>query len=417
MSLVYADLHIHSRFSRGTSNSLDLRNLEKYARMKGLNVLGSSDFTHPEWLAELKQNLTQEQDGIYQTKTGFDFLLSTELSLIYSQGGKTRKIHHVVLAPSFEVVDQINEELDKWGRRDYDGRPIFGKSSIEFVDTFMSISRNIEIIPAHAWTPYFGIFGSMSGFDSLEECFEEKTKYIHAIETGLSSDPAMNWRLSELDGTTLLSFSDAHSYWPWRLGRECTVFDLKEASYTNIINAIRKKKLHSTIEYFPEQGKYHWDGHRNCGVSFSPKETRKHKGICPVCRRPLTLGVEYRVEELADRPQEVVPDNAIPFKKLVPLSELLAGVLKKGVATNTVWEEYNKLLSLGSEFDVLLNALPSQLAEVTGRKIVNAIMRNREGKIKIQPGYDGVYGVPLFGGEAPTEKPQPKPSQKKLGDY
>ncbi len=386
--------------------------------MKGLSLLGSADFTHPEWLAELKRELSPEGDtGIYKTKTGFDFLLSTEISLMYSQGGKSRKVHHVVLAPSFEVVDQINEELDKWGRRDYDGRPIFGKSSIEFLDMLLSISKGIEVIPAHAWTPYFGVFGSKSGFDSLEECFKEKTRHIHAIETGLSSDPAMNWRLSELDGIALVSFSDAHSYWPWRLGRECTVFDLKDVTYANVISAIRKKNIHSTIEYFPEQGKYHWDGHRNCGVSFPPEETRKHKGICPVCNRPLTLGVEYRVEQLANQPEGAAPKNAAPFKKLVPLSELLAGVLKKGVATNTVWKEYNKLLGLGSEFDVLLNVPSIKLAEATDRRIVNAIMKNREGKIKIRPGYDGVYGVPVFGTEPPTHKAQQQDSQKKLGDY
>ena len=254
---VIADLHLHGRFSRATSTKLDIPNLEKYARLKGVNLLGTGDFTHPEWQKELKSTLVHEQNGIYQTSTGFSFLLSTEISLIYTQGGKGRRIHNIVFAPSMDVVMQITEALGKRGRLDYDGRPIFKIPCPEFVELLRGISTDIEVIPAHAWTPWFSLFGSMSGFDSLQECFQDQTKHIHAVETGLSSDPPMNWRLSQLDKLQLVSFSDAHSFWPWRLGREATLFDLKELSYANLIDAIRTGKgLTETIEFFPEEGKY-----------------------------------------------------------------------------------------------------------------------------------------------------------------
>ena len=388
-----ADLHLHSKYSRATSKDLGLKNLEKYARVKGINLLGTGDFTHPIWFKELKKNLEDDGSGILKSKSGFNFLLSVELSNIYTQGGKGRRIHNILLAPNFDVVGQINEALGKKGRLDYDGRPIFGFSCIELVEMMKNISDDIEIIPAHAWTPWFSLFGSMSGFDSIKECFAEQSRHIHAIETGLSSDPEMNWRLSMLDNITLVSFSDAHSFWPWRIGREATVFDI-ELSYDNIIKAIRTKEgLAETIEVNPNYGKYHLDGHRACNVCLEPKESLKKKNMCPKCGRKLTIGVLHRVEELADRKEGFKPKNAKPFKSLLPLSEILAKLLGSGIATQRTWKEYHSLIShFESELNVLLDASSEDLKKVTDEKIADAIIKNREGKIKINPGYDGVYG-------------------------
>jgi len=265
---ISADLQIHSRYSRATSTALTLPNIEKWARIKGLNLLGTGDFTHPKWLAELKEYLQEDGAGILTSKTGFKFVLQGEISNIFTQDGKGRRVHTLLLAKDFGTVQQINEKLLKKGRLDYDGRPIFGFTCIELVEMMRDISDDIEITPAHAWTPWYGIFGSMSGFDSVEECFKDQAKHIYSIETGLSSDPAMNWRLSKLDKYTLLSSSDAHSFWPWRLGRECNVLDI-DLTYDNLIKAIRTRKgFVETIEVDPNYGKYHYDGHRNCNVSM-----------------------------------------------------------------------------------------------------------------------------------------------------
>src|SRR3990167_801139 len=270
---VIADLHLHSRFARACSKDITLQNLEKFAKLKGINLLGTGDFQHQKWITELKSQLKDNGTGILRTKTNYPFVLQTELSLIYSQDGKGRRVHNVVLAPNFEVADQIVEYLSKKGRLDYDGRPIFKIPCPEFTEALKEISPEIEVIPAHAWTPYFSVFGSMSGFDSLQAAFLDQTKHIKAIETGLSSDPEMNWRLSKLDGITLISSSDAHSYWPWRIGREATVFDMKELSYKELIRAIRDNKVVETLEFNPQEGKYHFDGHRACGVCLSPRES------------------------------------------------------------------------------------------------------------------------------------------------
>jgi len=388
-----ADLQIHSKYSRATSKNMVLDELTKYAKIKGLDILGTGDFTHPLWLKELKQKLLAESDGVY-VYDDINFILSGEISLIYTQGGRQRRIHHIILAPNFAVVDQINEWLDKKGRRDYDGRPIFGFSSIELVESMMSISKDIEIIPAHAWTSWYGIFGSMSGFDSLEECFQEKTKYIHSIETGMSSDPAMNWRISALDKITLTSNSDAHSPYPWRLGREANVFDLKEVNYENIIDAFRTRKNFAyTIEVNPGYGKYHFDGHRNCNFSCSPDESKKLNNICPRCGKKLTIGVLNRVEELADREEGFVPQKAVPFKTLIPLSELIAATAGQDVFTKKVWEIYNRLIDrFGNEFNILLNIDKNDLIKTVDEKLAELIIKNRENRLRIMPGYDGVYG-------------------------
>lgn len=413
---IRADFHIHSRYSRATSKELTIQNLEKYAKIKGINLLGTGDFTHPLWLKELKQNLAEDGTGILKTKSGFRFILQAEISLMYSQG-RGRRIHNIVLAPSFEIVEQINAELLKRGRLDYDGRPIFKIPCPEFVEILKQISPKIEIIPAHIWTPWFSLFGSKSGFDSISECFQDKTKHIHALETGLSSDPAMNWRLSALDKYTLISNSDLHSFWPWRIGRECNVFNLKLLTYKSIINVLHTREgFQETIEFWPHEGKYHYDGHRACNIVMNPRESRKHDKICPVCKKPLTIGVLHRVEELADRDEGFKPKDAIPFKNLIPLSELIAGVLKAGVATQKVWKEYNQLISnFENELNILLNVPISDLQKSTTSAIAQIIIKNRDQKIVVEPGYDGVYGKPLF--------PEPKvqqiytPEQKGLQDF
>ncbi len=411
--MLFADLHIHSKYSRATSKDLDLENLAKYAKMKGLNVLGTGDFSHPKWNAELKQKLV-ERDGIYEF-SGVSFIPTNEISLIYTQGGKGRRIHHLILAPTLEIADQVNEFLVSRGRVDYDGRPIFGFSSVELAERLMEISNDVMIIPAHAWTPWYGIFGSMSGFDSLKECFGDKTKHIHAIETGLSSNPAMNWRLSALDDISLVSFSDAHSAYPWRIGRECCAFNC-EPSYKEITNAIKEKdktKFLFTAEFFPEEGKYHYDGHRNCNFSCPPADSKRLRNICPRCSRELTIGVMHRVEELADREEGFVPQDAIPFKSMVPLSELIAAVLGTTPYSKNVWEAYSKLISrFGSEFNVLLNATEIELEKVAERRIAEFIIKNREGKLVIKPGYDGVYGKIALGDEPDPVQDFPQKESK-----
>ncbi len=404
MVLHYTDLHIHSKYSRATSKDMTLENLAKYGKVKGLGIIGTGDFTHPRWFKDLKTKLSFD-NGIYNYN-GMKFLFTTEISLIYTQDKKHRRIHHLILAPDISVVEQINEWLGKKGRLDYDGRPIFGFSSIELVENLLAISKDIMIIPAHAWTPWYGIFGSMSGFDSIKECFREKEKHIYAIETGLSSDPRMNWGLSELDKVALVSFSDAHSAYPWRLGRECCLFDLKRTSYREITGAIKEKdkdRLISTIEFFPEEGKYHFDGHGKCNVSLSPKESNKLGGICPVCKKSLTIGVLNRVEQLADREDGYRPKGAIDFKSLIPLSELIAKILKTNVYSERVREAYDKMISrFGTELNVLMNVSEEELKKITHEKVANAIIKSREGKLKFKPGYDGVYGVPLFSGADKT---------------
>ena len=397
--MIISDLHIHSSYARGCSKDLSIPNLDKYAKIKGIDLLGTGDFTHPEWFKHLEQNLseTEKGSGIYQSERGQKFIFSTEISLMFSQGGKGRKVHLVLLAKNIDVVKQINEALGKRWRLDYDGRPIFGTTAIEFTELMKEIDSDIEIIPAHAWTPWFGIFGSMSGFDSLKECFAEKTKHIHAIETGLSSDPEMNWRLSSLDNVNLVSFSDSHSFWPWRLGREATIFETK-MSYNDILNAIKTGKgISSTIEVDPGYGKYHFTGHRNCGICVHPKDALSMKNICPKCGRNLTVGVLQRVEQLADRPENFVPKHAVPFKKIIPLSEIISGVLGVGIATKKTWETYHRLVNnLGNEMNVLLNAEEKKIKSLVGEKLSDYIMKNREGKIKVKEGCDGAYGEPIL---------------------
>ena len=410
-----ADLHVHGKHARATSKNLNVENLEKYAKIKGVDVLGTGDFTHPEWITEVKSKLTEDGNGILRTASGFPFVLQTEISLVYTQGGRGRRVHHLILAPSIETVEQITQFLLTKGRVDYDGRPIFGMNSIELAEKLNEINSDCELIPAHAWTPWFGVFGSESGFNSLQECFEDKTKLIHSIETGMSSDPEMNWRISELDKITLTSNSDLHSFWPWRLGREANVFDVKKLTYKNVLAAIRERKgFVETIEVDPGYGKYHLDGHRNCGIVMTPAESAKVKKICPKCKKPLTIGVLNRVEELADREPGFTPKNAIPFRKLIPLSELIAAVIKSPVNSKKAWSEYDKLIqAFGNEMCVLTKTDERELMKIATQPLANAIMKNRNGKIEIEHGFDGVYGKPVMSSENDSKKQTAKPPEQR----
>jgi uncharacterized protein (TIGR00375 family) len=387
----FADLHIHSRFSRACSKDITIENLEKWGRIKGLNLIGTGDFTHPLWLKELKEKL-KETNGILYSKSGFKFLLTGEISLMYTQG-KGRRIHLVLLIPNFEIADKINSYLDTKGRRDYDGRPIFKISCEQFAKDLREISDEIEIIPAHVWTPWFGIFGSSTGFDSLKEAFGNEEKNIHAIETGMSSDPEMNWHLSELNNKTIVSFSDSHSFWPWRIGREATIFE-KADSFKDIIDGIRNNSILGTIETEPAYGKYHWDGHIDCNFSSPPEETKKINNICPICGKPLVIGVASRVDELSNQKIDKNP-NRKKYYILLPLHELIAFSISSRLESKKTWEIYNKLIEkFENEFNILLNVSKEELIKELkeNEKLVKLILENREGKIKVKPGYDGKYG-------------------------
>ncbi len=391
-----ADFHLHSKYSRATSKDMDLENLDKWARIKGIKVLGTGDFTHPEWFNNLKEKLEPAEPGLFKLRDSNGqtrFILTAEISCIYSKKEKVRKIHIIVFAPSFEAVEKINVSLGRIGNLKADGRPILGLDAKELAKIVLDVSPDCFIVPAHCWTPWFSIFGSKSGFNSIEECFEDYSKYIFAGETGISADPEMFWRISGLDKIALISNSDSHS--PARIGREANVFDI-EVSYQTIIEAIKSKdpkKFLYTIEFFPEEGRYHYDGHRLCGTSFSPQESRKYNNVCPNCGKILTIGVLNRVEELADRPENFKPKNAIPFKSLIPLEEIIAdafGVLPGG---KRVREEYKKLIGkFDNELKILLEIPYSELKEAALPEIAEGINRVREGKVFIEPGYDGVYG-------------------------
>ncbi|MFA4983009.1 MAG: endonuclease Q family protein [Candidatus Micrarchaeia archaeon] len=412
--LTVADLHVHSKYSRATSQGMELETLSKWAKIKGIGLLGTGDFTHPEWIAELSKKAIESDSGFLQYD-GMNFVLSAEISCIYSQGGKGRRVHLVVLSPSIEVVEQINERLSKKYNLKSDGRPILGISAIELTDIILSISGKNLVIPAHIWTPWFSVFGSMSGFDSLKEAFGERESDIYAIETGLSSDPAMNWRLSELDRVQLLSNSDSHS--PEKIGREANVFDLDRLTYDELYEAIRykgKRKLACTYEFYPEEGKYHFDGHRLCNVSFSPEESRRHKGICPACGKALTIGVMNRVEQLADRPEGFVLKNAPPYESLVPLKEILAEALGKTAASRAVDAEYGKLVRhFGNEFAVL-HGNPPEIKKAAGERVAEAIKRVEEGRVKKVAGYDGEYGKIMIFDEKERKK---EIGQKTLSEF
>ena len=412
---VIADLHVHSRFSRATSERMSIEEIARFAKIKGLNLVGTGDFTHPRWLKELQETLIPEPDsGLYRSVRNLDspvhFMVTTEVCTIFTFEDEIRKIHHVILTPSMETAFQINDRLSKYGNLASDGRPTLSMDASHLVEEVMEVSSENMVFPAHAWTPWFSLFGAFSGFNSVEECYQDMVRHIYALETGLSSDPPMNWRLSKLDRFALVSNSDSHSFWPWRIGREANVFDLDRVSFYEVVDAVRNKdknRFKFTIETDPAYGKYHWTGHRNCNVALSPQDAVKLGNVCPVCRRKLTKGVEQRVEELADRPAGFVPANAIGFMRLLPLSEIIATVL--GVdspSVQRVWSIYNSLIErFGDEYTVLIDASRDALNAVVDGKIAEAIVRVREGQAKVAPGYDGVYGRLLLSEEGSVDTP------------
>lgn len=387
-----ADLHIHSKYSRATSRDMDVPNLDKAAQMKGVDLVGTGDFTHPFWRAHLKSLLSPAGEGIFKYGKTL-FLLTSEVSNIFYKNGKLRKIHIIIFAPDFKVADKISERLEKFGDLYSDGRPTLKLDARELVKLVMEVDERVILVPAHVWTPWFSLFGANSGFDSVEECFEDMTKYIYALETGLSSDPAMNWQVSALDSFTLISNSDAHS--PHNLAREANVFS-KKVDYPQMRKILMEKRQDLflyTLEFFPQEGKYHWDGHRKCGISLPPGQSIKNKNICPKCKDKLTIGVMHRVRDLADREEDFIPPSAIPFKRVVPLREIIAEALKEGVDSKLVGETYTRVVNhYGGEINVLLNIPIEDLSGFIPQRVVEGIRRVREGKVKIKCGYDGVYG-------------------------
>lgn len=404
-----ADLHIHSRFSMATSKEGTPENLDFWARKKGISLIGTGDFTHPVWREELKERLVSEGNGLYRLRDayvkeesrkfpgeGTRFVVSGEISSIYKKNGKTRKVHNVILLPSLEAADAMAQRLEKIGNIHSDGRPILGLDSHDLLEMMLDVCPEGILIPAHIWTPHFSVLGAKSGFDSVEECFEELAPYIHALETGLSSDPAMNWRISKLDRYQLVSNSDAHS--PSKLGREANLLDI-DCSYEGLYRAIQTGEgLEGTVEFFPEEGKYHFDGHRKCGVSLSPVEAERLGGICPVCGKKLTMGVDHRVEQLADRAEGFVKKDGKKYESLVPLPEVISTCMGYSAASKKVQGCFEQMIqTLGTEFDILRNVPSEDIKSCAGERIAEGIENVRTGNVKRIPGYDGEYGkIQLF---------------------
>lgn len=414
--MMIADFHLHSKYSRACSKQLDLEHIEYWSQIKGIDVVATSDFTHPAWIKEIESKLQPlgnglfklhspeqskqvRQSSLYQLKQPRDvqFILGTEISCIYSQGGKVRRVHLLVLFPELEHGKKFIKALEhRDAKLKSDGRPILGISALDILKMSLEISEKALVIPAHAWTPWFSVFGSKSGFDSVEECFGDDAKYIYALETGLSSDPLMNWRLSKNDKYTLISNSDAHSL--DNLGREANVFGFDAASYDAIFNAIKTHDIDHfkfTIEFFPEEGKYHLDGHAACEFFCEPEETKRLQGRCPKCRRLLTVGVHHRVAALADQPLGREPQKKIPYKSIIPLTEIIADVLQVSKKSKKVEQAYRQIINgVGDEFYTLLDAPIETIAKVSHHPLIpEGIRRMREGKVHIRPGYDGLYGI------------------------
>jgi len=404
------DFHIHSHYSRATSKRLTPEYLNYWAQVKGIKVIGSGDFTHPGWLKELKEKLLPAEPGLFKLKdkfkqndtlqifpfpadAGIRFLLTTEISNIYKKYGKVRKVHNLIFVPDFATAEKIQQKLSRIGNITSDGRPILGLDSRDLLEIVLECSDEAFLVPAHIWTPWFSALGSKSGFDSISECYGDLDKHIFAVETGLSSDPPMNWMCSFLDRYTLISNSDAHS--PEKLGREANLFDT-ELSYNSIKEAMRTgnpKKFLGTIEFFPQEGKYHYDGHRKCGIRWDPLETLKHNGICPVCGKKVTIGVMNRVVQLADRDDLTGKKNKLPFHSLVPLKEILSEILETGPQSMRVGKAYNSLLKKGgSEFNLLLNLPVEEIKKVGNEVLAEAIRRMRNGEVSIKEGFDGEFG-------------------------
>ena len=398
LSRYAADLHVHSPHSRATSRELTLPNLARWARLKGIDLLATGDFTHPTWLAELRENLTETSEGLY-AYDGVSFVIGGEVACMAEQGGRKRRVHALIFVPGLDAAERVNAALAKLGDLASDGRPVLHASPRQLLSLLLEVDERCILIPAHVWTPWFGLYGSKSGFDSLTECFGDDAPRILAVETGLSSDPAMNWRISELDDVAIVSFSDAHSL-P-RLGRELTVFD-GDLSYGGLLESLRTQSIAYTVEFFPEEGKYYHSGHRKCGVRLAPGEAVRHSGRCPECGRKLTLGVAQRVEELASRPAPAQTREAglvcgqtgrPPFRPLIALQQLIAENVGRGVNTKGVRAEYLRLVcEFGSELALLVHAPVGDVALAAGERLAQSVDNVRRGRVGLEPGYDGVYG-------------------------
>ncbi|MEM3781737.1 MAG: endonuclease Q family protein [Candidatus Micrarchaeaceae archaeon] len=399
-----ADFHIHSKYARATSPRIELESIDYIAREKGISICSTGDFTHPLWFKSLSEKLQEAEPGLYAVKgseSGTRFVVGAEIATlsgntgsgVFGKAGSAKRVHHLVLAPSLEAAAQISDALSKKGSLAADGRPMLSMSPAELVETIIGISKQAMVFPAHAWTPWFGVFGSMSGYDSMKEAYEDQEAHVHALETGLSSDPANNWRLSSLDKYALISASDAHSL--QKIGREATVFEFEQGklSFDAVAEAIKQKRVKYTIEFYPEEGKYHYDGHRRCGVSMPPEESKRRNNMCPVCGKTMTLGVMHRIEELADRPAGYSQKGFAPFVHAVPLEEILSKACGKPEGSKSLASMYSLFVSrFGSEFNVLLKAEISKIAEIDP-KVAVAIENVRSNKVCIKPGYDGVFGV------------------------
>ncbi len=417
----YADLHIHSKYSRATSKACDLEGLYLWAQLKGMQVVATGDFLHPVWLDEMKSKLVEAEPGLYKLKDSIAkdidkqvpaacrgdvrFILSVEISSIYKRLDKVRKVHNVVFAPSLEVATKLQKKLETIGNIRSDGRPILGLDSHDLLEIVLESDPMSFLVPAHIWTPWFALLGSKSGFNLVEDCFGELTKHIFALETGLSSDPIMNWRLKQLDPFILISNSDAHS--PQKLARESNIFDT-ELSYPAMYKALsdpKDKGMKGTVEFFPEEGKYHFDGHRNCKMRMHPKETAKHKGLCPECGKPVVVGVMSRVEELADRKEGEKSARWRPYYSLVPLAEVISQAKGTGPNSKGVQTIFTHMLEkIGNEMFILRDCSLDQIKSVVGELVAEGINRMREGKLHIAAGYDGEYGeVHLFTDEERAE--------------
>lgn len=398
--MIISDLHMHSPYSRATSKDMTFKAMERGAVAKGLHLLGTGDFTHPRWREAIKRELVEE-GGFYRLRGGGKtlFAVTGEVCTNFELGGRSRRIHHLILLPSLEVAEQLCEALSQHGDLLSDGRPNLAMTGAELAEAVVELGDDCMIVPAHIWTPWFSLYGAHGGVNSIRECYEEFAPHIYAAETGLSSDPPMNWRVSELDNVTLLSNSDSHSAHPWRIGREANIIEMKEPTYAEMVDTIKRhKEKVTTIEVDPAYGKYHWTGHRSCGVSVPPRRAVMMNGICPVCGRKMTKGVAERVEELADRDEGVVPKGAQKFIRMLPLCELIATLAGKDVFSAEVQRRYWGILNhVKNEYEVLIEASYDRLEEACGADLARIVLASREGRLEISPGYDGVYGTPKGG--------------------
>lgn len=419
----YADLHIHSHYSRSTSKELDLEHAALWGLLKGIQVVSTGDWTHPKWMSELKKKLEPAELGLFRLKTEYQklvikelppscrgelrFILSCEISNIYKRLDKVRKVHNVIVMPDLESAEKFQNKLSRIGNIQSDGRPILGLDSYDLLEMVLETGKKSFLLPAHIWTPWFSVLGSRGGFDRIKDCYGELTSHIFAVETGLSSDPPMNWRLSQLDPYAMVSCSDAHS--AQKIGREATIFDT-EFSYNGIYKALsdpKDKGLMGTLEFFPEEGKYHYDGHRNCQTRMRPEETRANNGLCPKCRKPVTVGVMARVEELADHEQGRKAPRSKPYYNLIPLAEIIAETRGTGDSSKYVQEAYRDAIrKLGNEMFILREAPLEQIKKTCGSLIAEGIRRVREGQVHIAAGYDGEYGTIKIFSQDEREKAQ-----------